>query len=114
MVVPTVTEIIVEFHWSLMLSSLVLVSLKVVSRPIGQVELKHLTVDPKVPGSNPTCCFTVKEFSLPLLPLGDQPRAEKVCMEVKRTFFKNLNYAWGQGPRLQSSSPLGDQPRAWR
>ena len=32
---------------------------------------KHLTVDKKVPGLNPTCCFTGKVFSLLLLPLGD-------------------------------------------
>ena len=30
--------------------------------------LKHLTVDQKVPGLNPTCCFSRKVFSLPLLP----------------------------------------------
>jgi len=41
--------------------------------------LKHLTVDQRVPGLNPTCCFTGKVFSLPLLPLGDQPLAEMVC-----------------------------------
>ena len=39
--------------------------------------LKHSTVDQKVPGSNPTCCFTDKAFSSPLLPLEEQPLAER-------------------------------------
>jgi len=42
-------------------------------------ELKHLTVDQKVLGLNPTCCFSSKVFSLPQgpPPLGDQPWAER-------------------------------------
>ncbi len=34
-------------------------------------------VDPKVPGLNPPVATQVKCFSLPLLPLGDQPLAKK-------------------------------------
>ena len=46
------------------------------------VDKWYSAVDHKVPGLNPTCCFTGKVFSLPVLPLGDQPLAEG----ARRTF----------------------------
>ena len=39
--------------------------------------VKAFDCGPKVPGSNPTCCFTGEVLSLPLLPLGDQPLTER-------------------------------------
>jgi len=43
----------------------------------GSKWLKHSTVGQKVPGLNPTNRFTGKVFSLPLLPLGDQPLVDR-------------------------------------
>ena len=48
---------------------------------------KHLTVDQKVPGLNPTCCFTGKVFSLLLLPLGDYQAFAWKGLEVKIIHF---------------------------
>ena len=50
-------------------------------------QLKHSTVHENVPGLNPTCCFAGKMFCIPLLPLEDQPLAErtwrfKVCFSI--------------------------------
>ena len=55
----------------------------------GQV-VKAFDCGPEVPGSNPTCCFTGKVLSLPLLTLGGQmlPYASSHATSKPHLYFE--------------------------
>ena len=92
------------------------------------------------PGWNPTCCFTGKVFSLPFIPLGDKPLAERtglknkhLCLfmsfhsptlvyaqdnfECSRTWGQFLGLSQkldpGQLSSMVSHFPIEDQPTFW-